>query len=315
MMNATLTERYIEATVRRLPAAAQDDVRRELDASIADAIEARTDRGEPRHDAERATLTEMGDPAALASGFADRPLHLIGPRFYLVWLRLFKVLIWSLPAVTAVAGGIGHAVVGASIGTVLAEAIVLAINVALHTAFWLTLIFVVIERSGRDAPNLWNVDMIPETTDNDTGWTDAIASLVFLLLAAIALVWDAVRGLVWNGDDWIPALSAELWPWWVTGLFVLMATEAAFVTIRAIRRRWTVAFATWRTVLAALFVSWVATVMGRGILLNPEVVALLAEQNVGDDVLAILAVVLNAGVVVLAVWSVIFAWRGARRDR
>lgn len=314
-MNVTLTERYIEATVRRLPAAAQDDVRRELDASIADAIEARTDRGEPRDDAERATLTEMGDPAALASGFADRPLHLIGPRFYLVWLRLFKVLIWSLPAVTAVAGGIGHAVVGASIGTVIAEAIVLAINVALHTAFWLTLTFVVIERSGADAPKLWNVDMLPETTDKDTGWADAIASLIFLVLAAGAIAWDALRGFVWVENEWIPVLSAELWPWWIAGLFVLMAAEAAFVTLRSIRRRWTMAFAVWRTALAALFVSWVATVTGRGIVLNPEIVSLLAERNVGDEVLAILAILFGASVVMIAAWSVIFAWRGARRDR
>lgn len=314
-MNVTLTERYIEATVRRLPADAQDDVRRELDASIADAIEARTDRGEPRDDAERATLTEMGDPAALASGFADRPLHLIGPRFYLVWLRLFKVLIWSLPAVTAVAGGIGHAVVGASIGTVIAEAIVLAINVALHTAFWLTLTFVVIERSGADAPKLWNVDMLPETTDNDTGWTDAIASLIFLAIAVGAIVWDALRGLVWIENEWVSVLSAELWPWWIMALFAIMAAETAFVVLRAIRRRWTVAFATWRTVLTVLFVSWSGTVLGRGIVFSPETVALLAERNVGDEVLAILAILFGASVVMIAAWSVIFAWRGARRDR
>lgn len=314
-MNVTLTERYIEATVRRLPADAQDDVRRELDASIADAIEARTDRGEPRDDAERATLTEMGDPAALASGFADRPLHLIGPRFYLVWLRLFKVLIWSLPAVTAVAGGIGHAVVGASIGTVIAEAIVLAINVALHTAFWLTLTFVVIERSGADAPKLWNVDMLPETTDNDTGWTDAIASLIFLAIAVGAIVWDALRGLVWIENEWVSVLSAELWPWWIMALFAIMAAETAFVVLRAIRRRWTVAFATWRTVLTVLFVSWSVTVLGRGIVFSPETVALLAERNVGDEVLAILAILFGASVVMIAAWSVIFAWRGARRDR
>ena len=28
-------------------------------------------------------LTELGDPVILAAEYADRPLHLIGPRYYL----------------------------------------------------------------------------------------------------------------------------------------------------------------------------------------------------------------------------------------
>lgn len=314
-MTATLTERYIEATVRRLPATAQDDVRRELEASIADAVEARIEQGESPAEAEHAALTELGDPAVLASGFADRPLHLIGPRFYLSWMRLMKILLWTLPPLAAVGGAIGHAVTGAGFGTVFAEAIVLAISVAVHTAFWTTLIFAVIERTGAELPSMWTVDQLPEVAEKEGGWTDAIASIVFLALATGAFIWDALRGVVYAGDEWISVLGSGLWPWWMTALFAIMAAEAVFVVLRALRGRWTVGFAIGRTVLAGLFVSWTATVLGRDLLLNPEVVALLAERNVGGDVVAILAILLAASVAAGAVWSIIVAWSGARRDR
>ncbi len=314
-MTATLTERYIEATVRRLPATAQDDVRRELEASIADAVEARIEQGESPAEAEHAALTELGDPAVLASGFADRPLHLIGPRFYLSWMRLMKILLWTLPPLAAVGGAIGHAVTGAGFGTVFAEAIVLAISVAVHTAFWTTLIFAVIERTGAELPSMWTVDQLPEVPEKEGGWTDAIASLVFLALATGAFIWDALRGVVYAGDEWISVLGSGLWPWWMTALFAIMAAEAVFVVLRALRGRWTVGFAIGRTVLAGLFVSWTATVLGRDLLLNPEVVALLAERNVGGDVVAILAILLAASVAAGAVWSIIVAWSGARGDR
>ena len=97
-MSATLTERYISATIRSLPAESQEDVRAELAASIADAVEARTEQGEDPGAAEREVLTGLGDPAVLAAGYADRPLHLLGPRHYLTWRRLLIVLLWIVPA-------------------------------------------------------------------------------------------------------------------------------------------------------------------------------------------------------------------------
>ena len=93
----TLTERYIAATTASLPAESQQDVRAELGVSIADAVEARIEQGEDPAAAERAVLTELGDPVVLAAGYADRPLHLIGPRYYLTWWRLLKALLIIVP--------------------------------------------------------------------------------------------------------------------------------------------------------------------------------------------------------------------------
>ena len=67
-MSATLTERYISATIRSLPAESQEDVRAELAASIADAVEARTEQGEDPGAAEHEVLTGLGAPAGGAAG-------------------------------------------------------------------------------------------------------------------------------------------------------------------------------------------------------------------------------------------------------
>ena len=80
-MNATLTDRYVTATVRDLPDKQRAEVVRELRTTIADQIDARPEAGRPiSPEAERAVLTELGDPVRLAAGYSGRPLYLIGPR-------------------------------------------------------------------------------------------------------------------------------------------------------------------------------------------------------------------------------------------
>lgn len=82
-MKTSLSERYITATIGGLPEDLHNDVRAELEASIADAIAARVGADQDRDAAERAVLTEWGDPAVLAASYAERPLQLIEPRYYL----------------------------------------------------------------------------------------------------------------------------------------------------------------------------------------------------------------------------------------
>src|SRR5690606_7305232 len=80
--SGTLTDRYVYAVIRSLPESQRADIERELRASIADAIETRIEAGEAPEAAERATLTELGDPMRLAGEYADRPSWLIGPKYF-----------------------------------------------------------------------------------------------------------------------------------------------------------------------------------------------------------------------------------------
>ena len=314
-MTATLTERYVHDTIRRLPVDARDDVRRELEGSIADAVEARVERGAAPAEAERLALEDLGDPAVLASGFADRPLALIGPRFFLLWWRMLKLLLWSVTPLAGAGVAIGHAVAADPVGTIIAEAIVVMISVIMHLFFWTTVVFAILDRSGARVTTRWTVDRLPEAPERQGGVADAIASVVVLALVAGAVLWDRFRGFAFLEDAWTSVLSTELWPWWIGGLFAIMLAEAVFVLVRATRGAWTRGLAVVRTALAVVFVSWMATVLGRGILLAPEIGAALSGIGVGPEVMRILAILLAAGVAVGAVASVVQAWNGVRRGR
>ena len=95
----SLTDRYVDATVRDLDQAQRHDVERELRTTIEDMVDARVrDGAGDRAVAEREVLLELGDPMRLAADYAGRPLDLVGPRAYPQWRRVTTLLLSTLTA-------------------------------------------------------------------------------------------------------------------------------------------------------------------------------------------------------------------------
>lgn len=315
-MTATLTDRYITATVKSLPPQLQSEVRDELQASIADAIDARTEQGEALERAEREVLTDLGDPGVLAAGYADRPLHLIGPKYYLTWWRLLKLLVAIVPACAFGGVAIAQAIDGATIGGIIGEGIAVAISVIVHVAFWTTLVFFILERTGADTGAKWSVDQLPAESHPGTGRTDLIGSLVMLAIFAAVLLWDQFRGFVPTSDAPLPMLNPDLWPWGIGAVLLLMAAEAALAIAVYARGHWTSALAWINTVLAVVFMSLALTALGRGELFNPEFVqAVFTDNGVDADARTVLAVLTGVGIAGIGVWDAIDGWIKARRAR
>src|SRR5699024_6768415 len=224
-MNTALAERYIAATVKSLPPAVQDDVRAELTASITDAIDARTQQGEDPATAERAVLTELGDPAVLAAAYTDRPLHLIGPRYFLTWWRLLKLLLTIVPAVAIAGVALAQLIAQEPIGAVIGESIAAGISAVVDVFFWVTLVFAIVERSGADAGVPWDVEQLPDLQSAGVGRVDAIASVIFGILAVAVILWDQLWGFVRIDSESLPILHPQLWPWWLLGLITLIVAE------------------------------------------------------------------------------------------
>jgi hypothetical protein len=161
----TLTDRYVDAAVRRLPERQRPDIERELRTAIADAVDDKVEAGGDPAEAEVAVLTELGDPARLAAGYADRTLHLIGPAVYLDYLRFLQVLL--VLVVPAVAGAVGlvRALDGGPVSAIIGGVIGTAITAGLHVVFWTTLLFAAIERTPaarRKTLREWTPDQLPE---------------------------------------------------------------------------------------------------------------------------------------------------------
>lgn len=311
----TLTERYIAATTASLPAESQQDVRTELGVSITDAVEARIEQGEDPAAAERAVLTELGDPAVLAAGYADRPLHLIGPRYYLTWWRLLKALLIIVPLCALGGVAVAQALIGSPVETIIAESLAIALSAAVHVFFWVTLVFVILERSGTPTGGGWDVDQLPQAQDPDARLSDVVASLALLAVTAAAVLWDGTRGVVHVRGETLSFLHPQLWPWWMAALFVLFALEAVIAVAVWIRRGWTAPLAAVNTLAALLVVSWTLTLLGRGLLVNPAFTeAVLLDNGVDADVVRILGVLLGVGVTAIAAWDAASGWVKARRS-
>ena len=315
-MTTTFTERYIDAVTKSLAPSAQDDVRIELETSIADAVDARLDQGEAHDSAERAVLTELGDPGILAARYSDRPLHLIGPRFYLTWWRLLKLL-WIIVPICAVAGvALGQVLDGASVGEVIGAAIVAGLGAVVHVAFWVTLVFFILERTGSDTTIAdWNVDLLPERADRGAERQDAIASLLFLVIGVGAVLWDALIGFFPTGGDPIPLLNPGLWPWGITVFFALIIAEALLSVAVYRKRRWTAGAAVINTLLAVAFAVWALTLLVRGELINPEFLSFIFTGNgVQDDTMQVLTVITGFCLVAFPIWDIIDGWLKTHRS-
>jgi hypothetical protein len=313
---ATLTERYIGATIRSLPPTAQDDVRAELEASIADAVEARLEQGETPAEAERAVLTELGDPGILAASYADRPLHLIGPRFYLAWWRLLKLLLIIVPVCVLGGVALGQVIAQAPVGEVIGSSIAASLSSIVHIAFWTTLVFFILERTNSESslPE-WDVDQLPETPEQGAGRAEVIAALVFLGAAVGAVFWDSMLGFFPTGGDPIAILHPGLWPWGIAVLFALIVAEVLLAIAIYARGRWTTALAVVNTVLAVAFLSWALTLLVRGDLINPAFI-----EFVGGDVTAeawrIVGIVTGFCIVAFPIWDIVDGWiKTARAER
>ncbi|MGO3795978.1 MAG: permease prefix domain 1-containing protein [Pauljensenia sp.] len=312
--DTSLTERYLSATTRSLPVPAQEDVRNELRASIDEAIETRTEQGEDRQQAERAVLNGLGDPAALAASFAERPLQLIGPRYYLAWWRLLKLLLAIVPVSVFAVVVLGQSLAGAPIGQIIGQSVAAGVSVALHVCFWVTVVFAALERSGANAGTTWDVDRLPEPQETGAGRSDLVASLALLTLAAAAIAWDGILGLVRVGGESLPFLNPALWPWAVGALVVLIAAEALLAVLVHARGHWTTMLAALNTALAVLFISWVLTLLGRGILVNPALVTYLSDiGGVDQETWRVLGVLLGFTVVGVSTWDAIDGWLKAHR--
>ena len=307
-MKTTFSERYIAATIHELPAELHDEVRPELEGSIADAVDARMAQGEDHDTAERAVLTELGDPAELAAGYADRPLQLIGPRYYLAWWRLLKRLLIIIPPIVFIVVAFAQVLASGNIGTVIAEAIVATISAILHVCFWVTLAFAIMERTGADTGLTWDVDQLPEPREEHPGGADLVASLIFLGVTLVAIVWDQVPGFIRINEDPVPVLNPELWPWAMAGLLGLIALEIVFAIMLYRRRGWNLTMALVNTVLSVLFFSWVITLLVRGELFSAELLDLAVDNGVGQDSFYTLAVMFGFGVAVISVWDIIDGW-------
>lgn len=313
-MTTTLTDRYVLAALRSVPDQQRADIGAELRTSIADQVEARVAQGEAPAEAERAVLLGLGDPDELAAGFTDRQLYLIGPRYFLTWWRLLRLLLAIVLPCVAFALVLARLLTESGTGVVpsIGDIVTTVLSVAVHLVVWTTVVFAVLERTQRDTgpePSRWSLDDLPEPHESGTGMGDLASALVFGLLGGAAVVWDQLIGFVPTHPG-LSFLDDSLWPWWTLALVAVLLGAAALQVMVFVARRWTYPLAAANAVLDLAVVAAALWLLGQDRLLSPEFWSTLVGTD-GGEVQRVMAALTAVGVVALGGWDAVDTLRKA----
>lgn len=319
-MTASLTDRYVSATVRDLDTDQRAEVERELRATIADMIDGRLDAGAAsRPEAERQVLAELGDPVRLAAGYSGRPLYLVGPRFYPQWRRVVRVLLSTLvPLVAAInlvvrlfVDDIATDGIGPAVGAALWVALMVAVNVVV----WVTVVFALAERGKVDGVEQeWTPDQLPEDDGpGRVGLGETVSAVAFLAVAALAIVWQQTGSAVVSGGESVPVLDPALWAGPLPWLLAVLVAQAV-VAVAAYRRgRWSTGLGAANVLLDLAFAVPVLLLLWAGALFDDAFVKVLVDGG-WVEAERDLTVSTTIGVVVVLVWSVVETVRNLRRS-
>lgn len=319
---SALTDRYVWGVLRAVPEQQRAALEPELRALIADAVEARAsaDADADAEAAERAALTELGDPEILAAHYTDQAMHLIGPRYFLVWKRLLLYLLPIIVPISALANmGARAAVGGSDIGQLIGSGVSVAITVTVQLVFWITLVFAIIERVGVAPTEVgagWTPDHLPAlpVPGRQHPFEIALSLAAFVILGA-AIVWQQVAAPVSVDGQSFPILDPALWSFWLPWFLIVIALQVAVVVVAYRAGRWTWRYAVAKAVLSAAFAIPAVGLIWTGQLFDPAAVSAMTDAGFGNA-LSPAAAVIAISVVVAPGWEavggLVNAWRGSR---
>jgi len=312
---STPTDRYVAATLRSLPERQRQDIEAELRALIADAIDDRREAGVDADSAERQVLTELGAPARLAASYSDRSLHLIGPEFYLDYVRVLTVLLSTLVPLWFVIVALVTFADGSRADVAFGGALYSALETAMSIAFFTTLVFAIIERVSAVRTKrraTWDPSSLPEVRDRRGYFKELIGGVVFLAVIVVALVLTQTLGTVEGPEGaGIGPITSGLWE---SGLFyiaLLIAIASIAFHLLAYYTGWSTSNAIANTVFVALFAVPAIWLAASGRLLSDDYFRAVGWPE-GADVVAFVVIVV---VILLTASDAVGGFRRASKTR
>lgn len=204
MKPTDLIELYVYEVTRRLPERNRDDIALELRSTIEDMLPE-----EPSEAEVKEALAQLGDPAVLAAQYRDQPAHLIGPRFYDTYVQVLKMVVPVVVVITflsLIANQIitysGEVVPADAAASLLSKAIEVVLGAGVQTVFWITLAFVILERTGTGKELPLNGKFKAWTPDDlkDTRYVPA-KKVINKSEVFANLMWTAIWGSVYFNAD------------------------------------------------------------------------------------------------------------------
>lgn len=283
----TLTDRYVDAVAQQLPEEQREDIARELRSQIMDTVEGRGPGVDPVV-AEREALLALGHPSTLAAGYRGTPRYLIGPAFYDAWLAVLKILLAIVPATVAIVVLVLGVAEDRGAAGMVSDVLWGAVGAALQVAGWVTLGFVIAERTGTDPDRVshlvptrdWTPEQLPDgPRARQVGWGDAAWMMVFTVVG-IAVLSAADRPLRFEGRTYqLLTDTALVWRWVAVAGLVLGVVALAVVMVRG---RWTMPTALLNVLSNLLVGVPILALLATGTLFTPEAFDLIRPEQARD---------------------------------
>ncbi|WP_155593104.1 HAAS signaling domain-containing protein [Lysinibacillus cavernae] len=212
----TLIDSYIQEVSKRLHKNKRQEIELELKATIEDMLPEEYSESDVKE-----ALKKLGNPVEVAASYHDTPRFLIGPDVFDHYTRTIKLVIpWAI-IITVVVQVIEKIVLysgeEALLSTIIsAFAIIIAaiISVLFHVLFWITVIFIILDRSGPDKiqlpflrdPKQWSPDDLIKLKTIPKDKIITINDTIFSLLGTIIFAfvyWNAYRllGIYTTNDN------------------------------------------------------------------------------------------------------------------
>ncbi|MCU9612608.1 hypothetical protein OEV98_03395 [Caldibacillus lycopersici] len=281
-----LIEIYIQEVTRRLPEKIREDIALELRSTIADMLPDNYQEADVKK-----VLEKLGSPVALANGYRDRPMHLIGPRYYDIYVTLLK-MIFPIAIIVSLISLIAEYMIGYSgekaVLPVVLDIIGIGIwrlfEMAIQVFFWLTAVFALIERMDNGKEQQPLTASLKKWTPDDLKHISYIPKNKAITKFEVfgALLWTAIWATLYfyanqlvgvyegNGERLefvIPALNQEvLLHYWIL-VVIVIGSEIALSLYKLIKGQWTNRIAIANTLLQVF-----ATIVFLLIVLNPNVI-------------------------------------------
>lgn len=251
---------YIQEVTRRLPDKKREDIALELRSTIEDML--------PDDFTEqdlKSTLAKLGNPAKLASGYLDRPMHLIGPQFFGLYINLLKMIVpiaVMITLISIIANNIvsftGEEAVLNVILDIIGVGIWQMLSATIQVWFWLTLVFAIIERIDMKDQHLitgmkeWTPDDLKEITyiakEKAISKVEVFVGLLWTAIwVTVYFYASSIVGIYEKGQDGLefitPTFNHEVllsyWPF----IVILVALEIAIAIWKLTSRQWTIKLA------------------------------------------------------------------------
>lgn len=291
-----LIDRYIDEVGRHLPEKDRTDIEAEIRSMVEDMIDERSERGhQPKSADEKVvtqTLEDLGDPKLLANKYSPAKRYLIGPDWYELYLTILKrVLSTALPVVAIIAFTVALTKDPLDFVNAVGQAIGGVIDVGIGILFWVTVGFIIAERTdakpeemGGSTPKAWTIDQLPKfPAKRQISVGESLTNIVFFTIFIAWVLLPPFFAWLRGDEGFVHVFHPDLWNVWFPIFFVIAALTLILEFFKLKIGNWTPALTVSNVVLCIGSIVYVALLVTNQEVFNPAFLATLTERVPAED--------------------------------